>query len=203
MPRLPYRTLAIAAAALVAAAIPDAFRWLALDRAAVLDGEIWRIFTGHLVHASGYHLRWDVLALIGVGLLFEESLGRRFWPVVGLAAVIVSAGVLAFAPSISVYCGLSGVLNGLWIAGALFAARAERERGRAGLAWVYLACVVGAILKIAVEALTGHALFTDSGALAAEPLPLSHALGVLGGAIIVLAERVRTSPDDRTCASCA
>ena len=105
----------------------------ALDRAAVLDGEIWRLWTGHLVHGSPYHLAWDVAALVGLGLLFERALGRHFTRLVLVGGAFVGGGVLALQPGVETYLGLSGVLNTIWVGGAVLAARGERARRSACL----------------------------------------------------------------------
>jgi membrane associated rhomboid family serine protease len=69
---LPLKSLALAAAALAVAA-PAAASLLEYDRSAILRGELWRIVTAHLVHCSPHHILWNVLPLIGVGILFCSS----------------------------------------------------------------------------------------------------------------------------------
>ena len=154
MSTLPWRTLVIAATALLLAATPGASTTLMLDRDAVNAGEAWRLLTGHLVHGGGYHLAWDVAALVVIGFLFESVLRRRLWSLLLLSAAIVGAGVLLFEPTMTGYLGLSGVLNGLWVGGALLAARHELKRGHRLLARVYQGCVVAGALKN-LESLTG------------------------------------------------
>lgn len=166
---------------LAAAAAPGAFDALAWRRDAVLHGELWRLLGAHLVHGSGYHLTWNVVALVGLGLLFEPVLGRRLWPVLGRSALAVGAGLLLLDPGLEAYCGLSGVLNGLWVAGALAAAR--QERGRRGWPLIYTLCVIGGLAKILIESRSGAPIFTDADALAGDPVPLAHALGALAGAL--------------------
>jgi len=180
---VPYRTLGLAAAALAVAtpwAAPAVARVLVLDRAAVLSGEIWRVFTGHLVHAGSEHLLWDVLSLIGIGFVFEEYLRERFWPVLGISAIAVGAGLVILEPHLPDYRGLSGVLNGLWVAGALHGARAERAAGNRGVSRLCSVAVVLALAKILVEARYGP-LFTDPVRLGAPTVLLSHALGFSAG----------------------
>ena len=86
--RLPYRTLAVAAACVAAAAALPALRY---DRAGILGGEAWRLLSGHMVHASPTHLVWDVAGLLAVGLLFEEPLGTRYWTALLVSALTVAA----------------------------------------------------------------------------------------------------------------
>jgi rhomboid family GlyGly-CTERM serine protease len=181
--RLPWRTLGIAAAVMIAAAIPGAFDAFALEGRAVVSGELWRVVTGHAVHATPYHLLWNVGPLVLLGLLFEPVLRGRLWTVLGVSALTVGVGMLALAPEVVVYCGLSGVLNGLLLGGALLTIRKDRAAGSvagAGLMTIAIALTLG---KIVFEAAFGHAIFTDVGALGGEPVPLAHALGALGGLI--------------------
>lgn len=187
---LPWRSLSIAAAALAVAASAAA-PCLVYDRDRILRGEVWRLLTGHLVHAGPRHLLWDALPLIGVGLLFETALGPRYWRALGMSAFSVGAGLFLLDPGLGAYCGFSGVLNGLWVGGALVAARGEERAGRIALAWIYRACVLLDLGKVAFETATGTPLFTDPVALGGEPVPLAHALGALGG---VLAERRWPAP---------
>jgi rhomboid family GlyGly-CTERM serine protease len=177
---LPLKSLALAAAALAVAA-PAAASLLEYDRSAILRGELWRIVTAHLVHCSPHHILWNVLPLIGVGILFEKALGRRFWPVLFVSCVAVGGGLLLFEPGLATYRGLSGVLNGLWVAGALYAAGHEKRAGRGSLALLYRGCLLLDLGKIALEAATGTPIFTDPSALGGEPIALAHLLGAAAG----------------------
>jgi rhomboid family GlyGly-CTERM serine protease len=175
---IPWRTLVLAVAALAVAAAPGASALLALDRDALAAGQIWRALSGHLVHATGYHLLWNVLALVGLGFLFEPALRFRMWSLVLVSATAVTVGVLWLAPSLQLYRGLSGMLNGIWVGGALWCARRDGDRLMPGL---YRICVVAALAKIGVEAWLGAPILTDATALGGQPVPLAHALGALGG----------------------
>ena len=183
MNRLPWRTLGIAAAILLAAVVPGAFEALALDRSAIASGELWRLITGHAVHATRYHLVWNVVPLVVLGLLFEPLLGRRLWTVLGASTLAVGIGLLFFAPDLAAYCGLSGALNGLLVGGAMCSIRKDLTEGHRTSAGLTLIVVALSLAKIAFEAYSGHAIFTDSAALGGESVPLAHALGALGGAV--------------------
>jgi rhomboid family GlyGly-CTERM serine protease len=185
---LPWRTLVLAAVVLAAAAAPGAA--LALDPR-LLAGEPWRLLTGHLVHASGYHLAWNLAALVALGFLFEDVLQRGLWGLVLVSGLAVGIGLVFLDTGLGSYRGLSGLLNGVWVGGALAAAGTERRRGNRLLARLYLACVGADLAKIAVEAGTGAALFTDEARLGGFPVPLAHALGALGGVLWSAARRAR------------
>jgi rhomboid family GlyGly-CTERM serine protease len=188
---IPTRSLTVAAAALVAAVHPGALGALMYDRAAILSGELWRVLTGHLVHAGGAHLAWDVTALIAVGVLFERALGSRYWMVLLASALTITSGLMLFDSRLAAYCGLSGVLNGLWVAGALAELRRERSDDRRLARLVYRACLVVLGLKLAVEGLTGTMIFTEPSTLGAIPVPHAHLLGALGGLLFAFLPPIR------------
>ncbi len=183
--RLPWRSLALAAVALVAAAAPGALLLLQYRREAILQGEAWRLLTAHVVHAGTTHLMWDVGALVAIGFLFEQVLRHRFWIVLWVSSMVVGGGLLVFEPQLTAYCGLSGVLNGLWVAGAILSARAEDRAGRVWVARLCRAGLLALVAKIAFETATGSSLFNDETSLAAIPVPRAHLLGALGGVVAV------------------
>jgi len=179
--RVPWRSLLVGLAAVVLTAAAPAP--LLYSRHTILQGEVWRLLTCHLVHGTFNHLLWDVLPLLGVGVLFERSLKDRFWSVLAVSSVVVCSGLLVLQPDLPTYCGLSGVLNGLWVAGCLSAARDERSAGSPAVAALYQACVLALMGKIAFEAVTGAPLFTDPSRLGGVAVPMAHALGALGGVL--------------------
>lgn len=50
--------------------------FMEFDRASILKGEIWRLFTGHLVHWSAEHFYLDALVFMVQGIVFEPKIGR-------------------------------------------------------------------------------------------------------------------------------
>ncbi len=130
--RVPWRTLILAAVALAAAAFPGSLELLELNRAAAASGQVWRLATGHLVHGSLYHLGLDTAAWLLAGLLFEPALGNRYWGVLAGSAICIDTGFLFLQPDLAAYCGLSGVLNGIMVAGSLSLWRSKDRRGRVG-----------------------------------------------------------------------
>ena len=107
-------------AILITFAGPTAAEALRYEREAILGGQIWRLVTGNLVHLSWSHL---LLNLAGLGLvwaLFGQALGTRAWAATFMVCALgVSLGVLLLDAGISWYVGLSGVLHGLFAAGAV------------------------------------------------------------------------------------
>lgn len=99
----------------------DVILWLRFDRNAILSGEIWRLFTGHLAHLSWPHLLMNLLGLALVWGLFDRHLPAKRW----LHAIIFSAfGTSLFLLVIDAhlrwYVGLSGVLHGMFMLGCMY-----------------------------------------------------------------------------------
>jgi rhomboid family GlyGly-CTERM serine protease len=177
--------LVIAVAAVVLFLVPGAREALEYDRAAVAAGEVWRLLTCQLIHASAEHLFWDAAAVLILGAAVAGRSRRTFATVAGVSAVVIPLGVHFALPSLSTYCGLSGMASALF---ATFAATllADAVRGRGLLLAGATATVALAFLaKIAYEATTGSAVFVDLGESALVPVPLAHLLGAVIGAACV------------------
>ncbi len=185
MIRLPLLTLALAATALTIASLPGAAEGLQFDRNALAQGQLWRLFTGHLTHFDSDHLRWDVLALLLIGTLAERDGRCSTALTLGIAALAIGLAVLWFQPQFTTYRGLSGLdsaLFGLVVARHLVAG--WRERHRFSVAVGALAAL-GFMLKTLYELSTGDTAFAQGTGYA--PVPLAHLVGfVVGGAVAVV-----------------
>jgi len=85
------------------------------NRAAIAQGELWRVWTGHLVHFGWTHYLADGSLFVVIGWALERSN-----PLCGKISLIllpmaVSASLFWFDPSMNVYGGLSGVNVGLLV----------------------------------------------------------------------------------------
>jgi len=103
--------LAMSVMTAAASCSPD--RW-SLDIARVLQGEWWRLASGHLVHLNRQHLLCDLLALgltLCLCVRLEENLPRVACTAL-LSACSVSL-VLVVAQPVDIYGGLSGITAGL------------------------------------------------------------------------------------------
>ena len=105
--------------------------------------------------------------------------------------VLVPIAVLAFAPEIESYRGLSG------LASAMFALLLTLERRR--LTWPVVLCAIAFAGKIAFEAVTGGTLFVGAMGERVVSVPIAHIAGALAGAISGLAGGRPYTP--RPCAS--
>lgn len=93
--------------------------WLRLDREQAWS-EPWRLFAAHFVHLGWVHLGLNLTGLLLLWLLLGDML-RPLWWVAGIAfmAVGVSLALLWCSPAVGWYVGFSGVLHGLFVAGAI------------------------------------------------------------------------------------
>ena len=93
---------------------------LRYDREAILGGQLWRLLTGHLVHLGGSHLAMNLVGLALIWMLFGRLMSTAAWLATLLtSALTVSLGLLIFNPGLMWYVGLSGVLHGMFLAGAI------------------------------------------------------------------------------------
>ena len=105
----------------------DMTLWLRFDRNAILSGEIWRLFTGHLAHMSWPHLSMNLLGLALVWGLFDRHLPAKRWlHTVLFTAFGTSLFLLVIDSHLRWYVGLSGVLHGMFIIGCLYDLRGGR-----------------------------------------------------------------------------
>ena len=170
---LPWRSLLLAglAAGFFLAAGPAPDLWV-YARQGLVEGQLWRLLSGHLVHSDPAHLGWDLGALLLLGWAFEPLLRDRFWPLLGVAALVIDLGLWFGLPGLAQYCGLSGLLNALLATGLW---RLWRQHDRHPLLPV-IALV--SLLKPLWELGAGQALFTNTFW---PSLPEAHLLGLAAG----------------------
>lgn len=178
-----FAALALAAALLFAGG-PRVLVALAYERAAVARGQVWRLATGHLVHASLAHLVWNLAGLALVWAAVGRALSARAWTATAaIAALGSSAALFLFHPQVRALTGLSGLLHGLLAAGAV----AEIRRGNRA-AWGLLGVVA---VKVAWEQAMGAPTAAGlGGPIAAD----AHLYGVVAGALCAAITPRKPSP---------
>lgn len=165
---------------------PDTTVALRYERGAVLDGQWWRLVTGHLVHADGAHLAWNLVGTWLVGWLFVREYTLRGWLLILFASTAaIDAGFIAWQPQLDWYVGFSGVLHGCMAAGLLGALLSTRDV-------VTIVVAVLFVAKLGWEQMMGPLPFTS----ASIGLPVIHEAhtygavgGLLGAAVLRLARR--------------
>lgn len=154
----------------------EALQALRYDRAAILAGQLWRLVTGHLVHADFVHLAWNVAGLALVAWLFAREFDLRGWLVILAASTAgVDLGFLVLEPQLASYVGFSGLLHGLAAAGVFVWLARYRDAATAIVA-AFLAA------KLAWEHVMGPMPFT-SQTLALPTIYQAHTYGACGGLI--------------------
>ncbi len=153
---------------------PAVFDALVLERDAVLRGQLWRLWSGHLVHLDLRHATFNLAAL---ALLAAIAARMRQLPALLRTSLLLmpllSIGLLLAAPALQWYAGLSGLLHG-WAAWLLL-----RHGGRIALA-------AGIVLaaKLAWEQIA-----PATGSMAFPVIHAAHLIGALLGAGFALIDR--------------
>jgi rhomboid family GlyGly-CTERM serine protease len=141
----------------------------------ISQGELWRTFTGHFLHTNGIHLLLNLAALILLWALHGHFYTLKNYSLLFItSALICSAGLFYFSPEIHQYVGLSGVLHGIFVFGALMDIRHKDKTG-------YL-LFIGVWLKIAHEQFYG-ANEQVSTLIDANVAVDAHLWGAVGGLI--------------------
>jgi rhomboid family GlyGly-CTERM serine protease len=184
--RFPWRTAGLAGVCLAAAVVPGSAEALQYDRVRVMEGEVWRLLTGQLVHWTARMALADLGVLLGLGAWLEAvwiktpGEGRRAVLTLALGAILTALAVHLLSPDLFVYRGSSGLASTLFVLTAMSVARSTDggSRGLAGLA------VALFLAKAAWETVTGDALFAGPLAPGVRVVPLVHLLGGLAGAAL-------------------
>ncbi len=117
--RVHYLAIVVGASSIIFQ-VADLAEVLRFSRQEILDGQWWRLITGNLVHLGYPHLALNLAGLLVISILLAPSMSVRQWSLTGLFSMLgVGLGLLIFDPELSWYVGLSGVLYGLLLGGAI------------------------------------------------------------------------------------
>jgi rhomboid family GlyGly-CTERM serine protease len=175
-------TLSIAGGAGLAFVWPRLAGALIYERADILAGQAWRLWTGHLVHYTGSHLVWDLAVFLAAGLWLEwirPRLTRWFYL---LTPPAISAALWWGDPTLERYAGLSGLATGVLVLLALV----QRRRDAGAPPWFWPAVLLLVAVKVVAEATTQVPLFArmDAGV---RVVPLAHLGGIVCALLAFLA----------------
>lgn len=172
--RLPWSTLTLCAGAIAAWLLPGLGAEWVYDRAAIGDGQLWRLATGHLVHFSTPHFAANLIVLLPAGWLLERNAGRGNTLVVYACAMpLIGLLLWVFDPHLAEFGGLSGLVFALL---TLLALQGIAASGRQRAVGTLL--LAGLLAKLVAELGWGWnpgVLAPDTGVTAA---PWSHAAGM-------------------------
>ncbi len=133
------------------------------NRAAIADGEYWRLFSDNFVHLGGWHLFLNLLSLILLAMLCPEVLSPLEWC---RRIFFIGVGMS--------HVGLSGLIYGLF---ALGLGRQALQRDKIAIAaCVFLAGRIGFEVLIGAPASEQHLV---GGAIVGE----SHLYGAISALI--------------------
>jgi len=103
---------------------------LRYDRAALADGQWWRLASAHVVHLDLRHALLNGLGLALMWALFARDYRVRQWLLILVAAVAaIDLGLWFRDTGVMWYVGASGVLHGVMAAGTLAALRRGERDG--------------------------------------------------------------------------
>ncbi len=148
----------------------------------VAEGEWYRLITGGFLHASPFHIGFNMLLLYFLGRLLEPALGTPRFVVLYFASLLAgSFGALLLDPN-ALTVGASGAVFGLFGAGFVLA----RERGMESLA-----TQLGFLILVNLAISFGASHISLGG----------HLGGLVGGvicaAVIIAGERGMLGPNRR------
>ena len=156
--------------------------WLRYDREQILAGQVWRLFTGHLVHLGWQHLLLNLAGLILTYLVFYRYLvdGQGIIAVF-VIALGVSAGLLLFNPDLAWYVGLSGLLHGLLMFAAVRAVFDKKNANQK----IYITLVILLLIKIGYEQVIGP-MPTSAVLKNYKIISDAHLYGAVSGLVLVI-----------------
>ena len=152
------------------------------NRALVEHGQVWLLFTAHIVHLNWSHWALNMGGLAIVAFFFSPHASARQWlAVLFVSACVINVGLWWGMPEIRSYVGLSGVLHGLFLYGALREIRFYPASG-------YVLTMV-LVAKLAWEFFNG-ALPGSEDMTGGRVLTEAHLLGAIGGVLVWLLESI-------------
>ena len=179
--RLPVGTLLICAIAGAVYSSPQLQALLIYDRAAIGDGELWRLVTGNLVHYSASHFAYDVAPLLIAGLLIEIQRHRHFIALCLLSGALIGTALYLGKPEVMEFGGLSGIVT----AAVTFLCLHGLEKTGAWR-WLCLAVLVCLAVKISAEMAFGSSFLLGAGPQNFVPVPESHVIGAAAALLLFL-----------------
>ncbi len=161
---------------LIVSFLLQAFDWVdswRFNRDLVEQGDIWLLLSGHIVHLNWSHWLLNMAGLSIVAFFFSGHASFKQWLLVILvSACVISAGIWWWLTDIRYYVGLSGVLHGLFLYGALREIRYFPVSG-----YVLVTVLIG---KLLWEFFNG-ALPGSEEMAGGRVLTEAHLLGAVGG----------------------
>lgn len=154
---------------------------LIYDRHLIFAGQLWRLWTGHLVHFGRSHIFWDLCVFVPAGIWLERLHPRIARWFLAASPVFISALLLLCDPTLERYGGLSGVATGVLV----LLACCRLRGGPNEPPWFWIAVLVLVAVKIGLELFSGTTLLV-SGFTTVRNVPLAHVGGALAAVLLWL-----------------
>lgn len=173
--RFPGRTFGLLVTLAVLYSLAPDHELLYFSASDIADGELWRIVTGHFIHADPEHLVWNCLGMAILGTVIERHSGKAWWTALGAGVVAVSFLLMSPFVHLGYYCGLSGVLNSMLLVAIWLEWRATGSR-------LMILVAIGSVAKVVLEISLGTSLLTH---ISWPPYAWSHLAGLAGGLMVI------------------
>lgn len=153
----------------------NAQAWASLHLQSVLQGEVWRLLSAHLIHLNWQHFAMNMLGMGLCMLAFQSHTKPIHWLVsFCFIALFSSFCLLSSFDQLQRYMGFSDVLHGWILLGAIAIAKNEFK----------LSLVIFILFWIKIiEENSGLAFFTSGSMDAGNIATDSHIFGAIGGMI--------------------
>jgi len=148
------------------------------QRDLIINGELWRGLSSHFLHTNLNHYLLNISAVILLWMLHGQFYTHINYLVIFIVcAVTTTFGVYTFSPEITQYVGLSGVLHGVFVWGAIKDIQHKEKTG-----YFLLAAV---LVKVIYEQFAGPS--EDISTLISATVAIdAHLWGMIGGLLIGL-----------------
>ena len=186
--KIPKYTAVIFILCIASYSIPNLSPFLIYDRNAILTGEIWRLFSAHIVHFSLSHLLCNLTVFVIAGGIIESKGDKIFGLLIFIASLLVSITLLVTEPEMSYYGGLSGLACSMAVYVALFGLRETKPWN--GFYWILLMLIIA---KLSVESFTR--IISDGNLFV--PMTSSHIAGSLAASILFLFAHFRNKDKNK------
>jgi len=181
----PGLSLSVAVVALLLSSAPESVQVrAALTHDALGRLELWRLWSGHVVHFGAAHARGDLLAFVVWASLLEARSRALLGALLVLAAPLSSVAILLWCGTLAEYRGLSALDASLFV--AVMLVRGEQGHASNFSCGVWRLGLTAFALKCSYEFITGRALLAPDLGSGAALLPFAHVVGAVLGAISAL-----------------
>lgn len=162
---------------------------LRYSRPDILQGQWWRLLSGHLVHLNKMHGFMNLGALLLTIFIVGRQLSTLQWWLSGLAiALFISFGLWFISVDVEWYVGFSGVLHGLLGLGLLVSAvRGDR---------LHAITFVGLLIKVVYEQLPGFDANHLHDVINAAVVVDAHLYGFIAGVLLAVGYQFRALSDN-------